>query len=334
MDRPKVLIVRFSSLGDVVLATSAAQYLKAQGDVEVFFATKSAFAPLLRGQACIDEVWKLEDFGLRGLAREARQRGITAILDLHGNLRSRALGWMSRLPVTRWEAGTLNRRLRVQFPSFKVAELEPVCDRYARAAAAVLGLEAKRFLPRLTVEPTSAAWAKQWLQEHGYNGEPLLAVAPGAAWASKRWDVAQLAQALNMLEGVQVLLVGSASEEPLCRDVEALLERPAFVAAGKTADLRHLLALIAASKAFLGHDSGPMHLAEALGVPSTVLFGPTVEEFGFYPQGPGHHVFQVDLNCRPCSVHGTERCPLGHHHCMKMIAPADVSAHLAQVLKA
>jgi ADP-heptose:LPS heptosyltransferase len=153
---------------------------------------------------------------------------------------------------------------------------------------------------------------------------------------SLEWDCLcrQLAEALNALEGVQVLLVGSASEEPLCRDVEALLKRPAFVAAGKTPDLRHLLALIAASKAFLGHDSGPMHLAEALGVPSTVLFGPTVEEFGFYPQGPGHQVFQVDLNCRPCSVHGTERCPLGHHHCMKQIASADVARHLAQVLKA
>ena len=329
----KVLIVRFSSLGDVVLATSAAQLLKEQEGVEVIFATKRGFAPLLRGQSCIDEVWALEDFGLLGLAREARRRGITDVLDLHGNLRSRLLGWMAGAPVTRWQAGTLNRRLRVKAKSYSVAELEPVCDRYARAAAAVLGIEAKRFLPKLSVEPTAELWAKQWLQANGYQGGPLLAVAPGAAWASKRWDVEQLAEALNALPSVKVLLVGSAAEEGLCRDIEAKLKVPALVAAGKTPDLRHLLALIAESKAFLGHDSGPMHLAEALGIPSTVLFGPTVEEFAFFPQGPGHQIFQVDLDCRPCSVHGTQRCPLGHHHCMKMILPANVAQHLAQVLK-
>ncbi len=328
----KALIVRFSSLGDVVLATSAAQLLKAQPDVEVYFATKGAFAPLLRGQPCIDEVWKLEDFGLTGLASEARGRGITHILDLHGNLRSRAIGWLSGLPVTRWKAGTLNRRLRVKFPRLKVAELEPVCDRYARAAASILGLEAKRFLPKLMVEATAQAWAKEWLHEHGHRNKPLLAVAPGAAWPSKRWDAGQIAACLNALEGVQVLLVGSAGEEPLCREIEGQLKHPAIVAAGKTPDLRHLLALIAQSKAFLGHDSGPMHLAEALGVPSAVLFGPTVEEFGFFPQGPGHQIFQLDLACRPCSVHGTQRCPLGHHDCLKKIEPAKVAEHLSRVL--
>jgi heptosyltransferase II len=75
-----------------------------------------------------------------------------------------------------------------------------------------------------------------------------------------------------------------------------------------------------------------LHLAEALGIPCTALFGPTVKDFGFFPQGPGHRVFELNLDCRPCSVHGTEKCPLGHHHCLLQLDPADISRHLAQVL--
>jgi heptosyltransferase-2 len=76
-----------------------------------------------------------------------------------------------------------------------------------------------------------------------------------------------------------------------------------------------------------------LHLAEALGIPSTALFGPTVRAFGFFPQGPGHRVFERDLDCRPCSVHGTETCPLGHHHCLLQLQPEDINAHLKHVLQ-
>jgi heptosyltransferase-2 len=75
-----------------------------------------------------------------------------------------------------------------------------------------------------------------------------------------------------------------------------------------------------------------MHVAEALGVPITALFGPTVRAFGFYPQGDGHRVFEQDLACRPCSVHGSPACPLGHHACMEKTEPFDVSQHLRRQL--
>jgi heptosyltransferase-2 len=331
--KPRVLIVRFSSLGDVVMATAAARYLKAQG-AEVVFATKAAFAPLLAGQDCIDEVWALEDGGLRGLARRAKAGGVTGLLDLHGNLRSRALGWFCGLPLVRWEAGTLNRRLRVLFPKRKQKDLPPVAQRYVEAAARLLGREAAATLPQLRVEGASRLWAEDWLAGQGHQGLPLLAVAPGAAWASKRWELDRLAAALDAVTGARVVLVGSRGERTLCEELAAKLAEKPFMAAGETGDLRLLLALLGQCKAFLGHDSGPMHLAEGLGLPCTVLFGPTVEAFGFYPQGPGHKVFERDLDCRPCSVHGTPHCPLGHHHCLKTIEPAEVAAHLNQVLAA
>lgn len=342
-DRPSILIVRFSSLGDVVMATSAARYIRARWpEAKVYFATKPAFAPILEAQPDIDEVWALDKDGLGALARRASAAGVNAYLDLHGSIRSRVLELRLNVPVTkRWVSRGLNRRLRVSMPFLKLFEPEPVLRRYVEAAAAVIG-EAPSGdtpLPRLAVAPEAKQWADGWLRQQGWReGQRLLAVAPGAAWATKRWGLEHLAQTLSMVsefDKVRFVILGSPAEAELCRSLKAAMKKGAdnaFVAAEETRDLRRLAALISLSHGFLGHDSGPMHVAEALGVPITAIFGPTVRAFGFYPQGPGHRVFEQDLACRPCSVHGSAACPLGHHACMEKTEPFDVSRHLRQQL--
>jgi heptosyltransferase-2 len=333
----RYLLVRFSSLGDVVLATAAANYIKAQRpQARIVFATKENFAPLLEGHPSIDEVWPLEGpQGLELLSAKARASGFTALLDLHANLRSRWLGLRSGLPVFRWQAGTLDRRLRVWLKAWKRPELPPVVSRYVAAAAAMLGEPAppEAPLPTLKIDAASEAWAAGWLRARGWQGEALVAVAPGAAWPSKRTSIEILRESLKGLpQGTRLLLVGSAAERGLCEQLAEGSIAP-LNAAGETGDLRQLLALIGKSRAFLGHDSGPLHLAEALGIPCTALFGPTIRAFGFFPQGPGHRVFERDLDCRPCSVHGTEVCPLGHHHCLLQLQPDEIAGHLKQVLE-
>lgn len=329
-----ILIVRFSSLGDVVMATAAARSLReALPQVRLYFATKPAFAPILQGQPDLDGVLSLGP----DLLKEARALKLDAVLDLHSNWRSRMLAWRLGLPTARWKAQGLNRRLRVSLPQWRSPEPTPVIQRYCEAAAR-LG-PAPVVLPRLAIQPEAADWAQGWLKAQGYQeGQKLLAVAPGAAWATKRWGVEHLAQTLSMVsefDKVRFVILGSPKEAELCRSVKAAMKKGAdnaFVAAEETQDLRRLAALIGASHGFLGHDSGPMHVAEALGVPITALFGPTVRAFGFYPQGPGHRVFEQDLDCRPCSVHGSATCPLGHHACMEKTEPFDVSRHLRQQL--
>jgi heptosyltransferase-2 len=339
-DDPKVLLLRFSSLGDVVLATAAARAVKEQRPAAtVFLATKAAFAPLLEGQPDLDEVWPLEPQGIGALVRRARDQRLDAVVDLHSSLRSRAVAALAGAPVTRWESAALNRRLRVRFKARGLAEPAPVHQRYSRAALRALGLrlDLPPPLPRLFVDAASASWAGEWLAGRGWTGEqPLLAVSPGAAWATKRWphlaaclrDVARDGQ-------VRLLLLGSRAEGPLLDALSAdlgALPLPPLRADAETGDLRRLAALLERCRHFLGHDSGPMHLAEALGLPLTALFGPTVRAFGFYPQSPGAAVFERDLACRPCHPHGGERCPLGHHDCLAGLAPGPVSQRLRLAL--
>jgi heptosyltransferase-2 len=337
-----ILILRFSSLGDVVMATSAARFLRARRPgARILLATKGAWSPVLQGQPDLDGVLPLLGDGVGGLLGRCRAAGVDAVLDLHGNLRSRALGWRLGRPLQRWRSQGLKRRLRVSLPQLRLREPAPVIHRYVEAAAALLGEAAPAAppLPRLAVAAEAQAWASAWLAAQGWRpGQRLLAVAPGAAWANKRWGVEHLAQALAMVsefDKVRFVLLGSAAEAPLVTAVKAAMKKGAenaFVACNETADLRRLAALIGLSHGFLGHDSGPMHVAEALGVPITALFGPTVRAFGFYPQGPGHRVFEQDLDCRPCSLHGAQRCPLGHHDCLEKTEPFAVAQHLRRQL--
>jgi heptosyltransferase-2 len=338
-----ILIVRFSSMGDVVMATAAARWLRERASERpLYFATKPAFAPLLQGQPDLDEVWTLGPEGLGGLLSRARAAGVGGLLDLHGNLRSRALGLRWGGTLARWRAEGLNRRLHVHAKWLKPRQAPPVLERYCEAAAGLLG-EAppeRAPLPRLAVAPEAEAWAGEWLKAQGWReGEPLLAIAPGAAWPTKRWSAAQLAAAVGgaCAGGARPLLLGAPSEQALAEAVrDALgpaLRGRALIACREAADIRRLPALIARSRAFLGHDSGPMHVAEALGVPVSAVFGPTARAFGFYPQGPRDRVFERDLPCRPCHLHGGQRCPLGHHACLAGLEPAPVAAHLAAILK-
>lgn len=340
--KPAFLLARFSSLGDVVLALSAARLLKERvPDARVFFATKAAFAPILAGQEDLDEVWTLEPGGLGGLIRRARAARLKAVVDLHANWRSRALGALAGARTFRWRAEGFSRRLRVWSHAGGAAEPAPVYVRYADAAAQALGLPpgGEAPLPRLGVDPDAADWAVAWLRRQGLQtGQKLLAVAPGAAWPTKRWGVQHLAQCLDLVsefEKVRFVLLGSQRETPLLDAVEGAMRksRPLVLRAdGETGDLRRLAALSAKADHFLGHDSGLMHVAAALGVKVTAVFGPTVRAFGFFPAGAGHRVFERDLSCRPCSVHGTLTCPLGHHDCMEGIGPFEIARHLRGVL--
>lgn len=341
-EQASILIVRFSSLGDVVMATAAARHLRAQRpQAKLYFATKAAFAPVLEAQPDLDGVLTLDGDGVGGLVRKARAAGITAVLDLHANWRSRGLAFRLSLPKVRWRAMGLKRRLLVSLPQLKQSEPPPVIHRYVEAASALIGEKApaEAPLPRLGVVAEAKAWAESWLAAQGLKpGQRLLAVAPGAAWATKRWGIDHMAQALSLVsefDKVRFVVLGSPAEAELCRALKAAMKKGgenAFVAAEETRDLRRLSALISLSQGFLGHDSGPMHVAEALGVPITAIFGPTVRAFGFYPQGPGHRVFDHELDCRPCSVHGSERCPLGHHKCVEQTEPFDVARHLRKQL--
>jgi ADP-heptose:LPS heptosyltransferase len=126
---------------------------------------------------------------------------------------------------------------------------------------------------------------------------------------------------------VPVFLSSSPEDLELETELRRLVRRPESMRIVRQ-PLRRAAAMLGRLSALVTNDSGLMHLSAAVGTPVVALFGPTVAEFGFVPVGPGHQVVERPLDCRPCSVHGGPRCPLGHFRCMKETAPEEVLAAL------
>jgi heptosyltransferase-2 len=180
----------------------------------------------------------------------------------------------------------------------------------------------------MTVPEQARVDADHLLRARGLDPEtPLAALAPGSAWATKRWTPEGFASLERWLRsrGFATVLVGTASERPLCERVNAASDDLSVNLAGATT-LPVLAAVLARCRALIANDSGSGHLAAAVGTPVISIFGPTTPELGCRPLG--RRVLTVELpeplDCRPCGRHGARKCPLGHHRCMRDLSVEEV----------
>lgn len=160
------------------------------------------------------------------------------------------------------------------------------------------------------------------------RGKRLIAVAPGSVWGTKRWHIEHYTQLCVMLDelGFGLVLTGSAAEKDLCDQILQACPN-ALSLCGET-NLLESAAAIKEAELIICNDSGALHIANAMKTPVLAFFGPTVLSIGYFPFREGDKVFEVDLECRPCSSHGPQVCPKGHHNCMKMIKPEAVFEYI------
>jgi heptosyltransferase-2 len=186
--------------------------------------------------------------------------------------------------------------------------------------------------PRVSLELSAEdhAAADAWLALHGVTPR-FAALAPGSVWGTKRWPYyAELASVLDRA----TVIVGGQEDVPLATAVVAAAAGRAVSAAGAL-NLRGSAALIQRASVLVTNDSAPLHLATAVGTPVVALFGPTVPEFGFGPRGADDVALgREGLTCRPCSRHGPQICPLGHHRCMRELSVDSVAKAVAAVASA
>ena len=180
--------------------------------------------------------------------------------------------------------------------------------------------------------PPIPEWASMGLQA-GKPAGRIIFLAPGSVWATKRWT-RQGYQALAQLlvqRGYQVVLVGSGQEKELCQAIAG--EVPGVINRAGQTSLAELVELFSTGMALVCNDSGAMHAAAIVGLPTVAIFGPTTLAQGFRPWQNRAVVVQRTLGCRPCGKHGSEHCPIGTHECMEKIAPGDVLAALEKLLR-
>jgi heptosyltransferase-2 len=328
----RILCVRFSSIGDVLLTTPLLRALhRRHPEAELYFVTKRALAPLIVENPHLTGVLTLgPDERITDLAQRLRALGPTHGLDLHGSLRSTALRW---LVPSRWAGYSKRKLARTALISTKInlyGTHVPVPERYFEAAnAAGLDVEPDGGPPEFFLTPAARAHMTHWLAEVGLDRKPFAALAPGAAHATKRWPIGHgraLAERLRQL-GFGLVAVGGPQDHELG---DAL--GPDIVNAAGEFSLQETGACLARAAALISGDTGVMHMATGVGTRVVALFGPTVEPFGFYPYTKRAVVVERDLSCRPCSAMGTERCPLGHHRCLTDVLPDQVAAAVRQLV--
>jgi heptosyltransferase-2 len=187
--------------------------------------------------------------------------------------------------------------------------------------------------PRLFPGPGDIGRIDGLLVERGWRREPIIAVAPGSIWGTKRWPhYEELARLLA--PSYRVAVLGGPGDTEVGRRVADAAGAAAIDAVGKLGLLASA-ELIRRAAAIVTNDSAPLHLASAMGTPTVAIFGPTVPDFGFGPLAPRRAVVGRDgLSCRPCHRHGPERCPLGHWRCMREISAREIADRTLELLHA
>ena len=330
-----ICVIRFGSLGDLVLLTALLEALR-EGcpGAAISFVTKERYRPLFETDDRIDALHLLRGDGLKALfALRASMPGrFDALIDAHGVPRSAVL------------AGTLRAGTRVRIDKDQARKLLLIRRKIDRFPPGVS--MAGRFVdlarrlgadlphdppPRLSPSPGAIAAAKRLLAGETGARAPV-AIAPGARHETKRWPAGHFSALAAMLaaRGETVVLVGGPDDQTVCREVAAK-SGGAIDLSGRL-DLPGTAALLARCPLLVSNDSAPLHIAEAVGTPVVALFGPTVGQFGYFPRLPASVVIEAPLDCRPCSRNGARPCPLGTKDCLESLAPARVFDAAAGIL--
>ncbi len=308
----KFLIIRFSSIGDVVLTTPVIRCLKKQvASAKVHYLTKPNFANILVSNPYIDKVHLLEeDFG--ALIQKLRAERYDAVIDLHHNMRSARVKWNLKTRSSSFNKLNIEKWLMVKFKINKLPDSH-IVDRYLEAVAGYgvvndfEGLD--YFIP-----------AKDEVDLSDLPFRDYTAIVIGAAHNTKKLPVHKLIELALAIQG-PIVLLGGKEDAPVGEQISTAAPERIFSACGKF-NLNQSASLLQQAKSVISHDTGLMHIAAALRKPIVSVWGNTIPAFGMYPYEGGKQAVNIsevkDLSCRPCSKIGYDKCPLGHFKCMEM----------------
>ena len=347
-DFSKILLIKLSAVGDVVHTIPVLNKLRRRYPAaQIDWLVTPPIAELLRHHPAITNViefareewqspWRLTPFAnYARLAASLRATGYDLVVDMHGQLRTALLTLATGAPVRvgfdrpRPEVWSASDRAfpplarkhawqgaregswiaythHIPVPTLDVHAV----DRYLNVGP-ILGLDDGAADFSFPIPAAASARIEQLLRGHGIAAAQLLVLAPGTVWETKHWGSGKFAEVARhfMQKGFAATLIGSRRERAVCAEV-AQLAPGAVNFAGETS-LSELAALIRRSTICVTNDSGPMHLAVALGRPVASVFGPT-DAIWIGPYRRKNAVLQANLPCSPCYLRQLSRCPHGH----------------------
>jgi len=328
----RILVIQTAFIGDVILVTpliAAIKKIFSQSLIDVLLIPQTA--DLLDNNPKINSILLFDKRKNKFLAflktlKILRDNKYDLAISPHSSVTTALLIYFSGIPIkvgfARWISQILlTHKLPHLKNTFKIKKnlylLSPFSD--------------EEFLIQTELFPSEKMYekAKNILSALKVNCEKIVAVAPGSNWFTKRWPKEHFEQLVKKLSDLNygIIFIGSKEERDLCEEINP---QKNYVNLAGELSLLESAAVISFCDLMICNDSGALHIADAMQIDLFAFFGPTVKSIGYFPFRGNDKVFEVDLDCRPCSSHGTNACPLGHHNCMRFIEPDFV---VSQVLK-
>jgi len=318
----KFLIIRFSSIGDIVLTTPVIRCLKEQVEgAEVHYFTKKAFLPVLAGNPYIDQIHVLDN-SLSEIIKQLKQINFDYVIDLHHNLRTTIV--KTRLNILAFSFNKLNieKWLLVNMRINRLPNVH-IVDRYLETTK-VFDINNDGKGLDYFIDPKDEIGINDLPATHqnGYAGFVI-----GAKHSTKRLPRTKIVSIVQKLK-LPVIMMGGKEDFEDGEFIQQQVGELCYNACGKY-NLGQSASLVKKANVVITHDTGLMHIASAFHKKIISIWGNTIPEFGMYPYLP-HSDSQIievkGLKCRPCSKIGYKACPKGHFKCMNEINEEKVVA--------
>jgi len=337
----KILIIRLSSIGDIILASPLIRLVRKrfpQAKIDLVVCTE--FEELVSSNPNINQVILFDrQTGIKALlelCKKIHQERYDLIIDLQKKLRSLIICLTSG--AKQWVFYNKHSFLRFLLVKFKINRYlnTPFLANLYLKSIEKFGVEDDGQGLEFYIIPSKEMVILELLRREKIGKKDILiGLAPGAHWDTKRWLKERFIELANLLiqkKKAKIVILGGKEEVELSKEIETSLLTKPITAAGRLS-LMETAALLKRCQVLITNDTGIMHMAAAVKTPVVAIFGPTVKEFGYYPYRVANRVIDKDLPCRPCSIIGSSKCKINTFDCMRLISAKEVLEAVEELLQ-
>lgn len=339
MNPERVLVIQTAFLGDMILTLPLIQELKKHSKSETDVLCIPETSELLKNNIYVNEIisYDKRNSGLKGftdLISKLRKKKYDLIISPHRSFRSSLISYLAGAKRT------------ISFDNSSLGFLYDERIGYDKDVHEIirdlrlLGSEGIKRSEIIKPEIFTSAEDKRKIDclfyEHRINsGDKFIVIAPGTVWFTKRFPEKKFAVLCDLIEkqGRKIFLIGSRKDKKISDFIVNNSKNRSIINVSGCLTILESAELISRAKLLISNDSAPLHIANAVHTDVIAIYGATIPSFGFYPYGKNDVIIETNgLKCRPCSIHGGNKCPIGTFECMMSISEKEISDAVNKLL--
>jgi heptosyltransferase II len=333
----KIAIIQTAFLGDTALISAMIDSIfKIYKDAKLYIVTKKGYEDLFKNDRRVKKIITFDkrgnEKGLKGIKKISKtltSLNLDILINTHRSFRSGLVSLFTRAKKKIiFKENPLSFLFKNKVKRSGIHEiyknhllLEKIDEKFKK-------VKPKKY----TLFPPKTINNKKILD---FVFKPFIVISPGSKWETKRWPKENFKELiktiLNFYPKYKIVLTGDKNDEKILNYLEKIGDKR--IVSLKNINLEELMYVLKRTSLLVTNDSAPTHIASSFNVPVIAIFGPTVKEFGFYPFNTNGVVIEnKNIKCRPCGIHGHNRCPIGTHDCMQSISSEKVRNEMKKFL--